>query len=350
MNATRPNILLVTTDQQRTDSLGCYGAAWMRTPHLDRLAREGVVYDRAYCTNPVCTPSRASIFSGLPVSRHGAFNVGVNTPDDITLISHRLGVEGYRTHYIGKAHFQAFMDEPQRSVETLTDWPERYPAFTGPYYGFETVELALGHTTFGVAGHYGAWVREQVDAATFATFSGAQPRCTPSFGGEAFDWHLPLRLHNSVWTADRTVDYLHQHDNRHPFLLAVGFEDPHHPHCLPRDFTDRVDPANVHCLPSRRANWTINRRTSSPRIAVNSNNRPIVAIIVWRVNTWGTIIARYAKPMRARAAPITMGWCSSSTRKWAASCKPWTKPAWPIIRWSSLPPTTANCWAITASG
>ena len=52
-----PNILLITTDQQRTDSLSCYGAAHTHTPNLDRLGAEGAVCERAYCVNPVCTPA-----------------------------------------------------------------------------------------------------------------------------------------------------------------------------------------------------------------------------------------------------------------------------------------------------
>ena len=60
MNSQHPNILIITTDQQRTDSLSCYGSTFTDTPHLDRLASEGICLERAYCTNPVCTPARAS--------------------------------------------------------------------------------------------------------------------------------------------------------------------------------------------------------------------------------------------------------------------------------------------------
>ena len=105
MPTKRPNILIVTSDQQRTDSLSCYGATYTHTPHLDRLGAEGAVCERAYCVNPVCTPARASIFSGQYPSRHGAWNVGMNVPENVEMISHRLGDLGYRSHYIGKAHF-----------------------------------------------------------------------------------------------------------------------------------------------------------------------------------------------------------------------------------------------------
>ena len=241
----RPNILLITTDQQRTDSLSCYGSRFTHTPNLDRLADEGALFERAYCVNPVCTPARASIFSGRYISRHGAWNVGMSVPAEELFISHRLAALDYRTHHIGKAHFQAFGGSAQQSMETTGHWEEWYPAFAGPYYGFQTAELAFGHSSYGITGHYGAWVRAQVTAEEFRSFGNVTPRSSFYFGGEAYDWRLPLRFHNSIWTADRTVAFLEQWDAAQPFLLAVGFEDPHHPHCVPVEFTERVAPEDV---------------------------------------------------------------------------------------------------------
>ena len=244
MNTQRPNILIITTDQQRTDSLSCYGSAFTDTPHLDKMASEGICLERAYCTNPVCTPARASIFTGKYVSRHGAWNVGMNVPEDEQMISHRLADVGYRTHYIGKAHFQPFGASPELSLETRNN-NDRYPEFRGPYYGFETIELALGHATYGVAGHYGEWVKSQVSEEEFASYSKARRLSQTGFGGGAHDWDIPLKYHNSIWTADRTIDFLANHDADQPFLLAVGFQDPHHPHCVPTEFEERVEPAEV---------------------------------------------------------------------------------------------------------
>jgi len=255
----RPNVIVITTDQQRRDSLSCYGSEFTSTPHLDNLASEGVVCDRAYTTNPVCTPARASLFSGQYMTRHGAWNVGMNVPETTTMVSHRLGQEGYRTHYVGKTHFQCYMgtdqwpnrspaDAGSSSVESRTgDWESRYAEWKGPYYGFDEVELCLGHTTGGIAGHYGLWVKEKAgDSAQLEKFSEATPITdNPKFGGLALDWDLPTAWHNSTWTADRSIDFLNQSDPSTPFFLAIGFQDPHHPHALPSDFDDRVDPADV---------------------------------------------------------------------------------------------------------
>jgi arylsulfatase A-like enzyme len=245
MPSQRPNIVLITTDQQRSDSLSCYGAQFTQTPALDWLAREGVLFERAYCANPVCTPARASIFSGRYPSRHGAWNVGMNVPADLELVSHHLMNAGYATHYTGKAHFQAFGGSPGESMEPVKDWDLLYPTFRGPYYGFQTVELAFGHASYGMSGHYGDWVREQVGGKKMRAYANATNLAPVDFGGNAYDWNLPLPLHNSVWTAERAIDFLDRRDPSRPFFLAVGFQDPHHPHCVPMDFKERVDPNQV---------------------------------------------------------------------------------------------------------
>jgi arylsulfatase A-like enzyme len=240
MSHPRPNVLLVTTDQQRTDTLGCYGSVWAGTPHLDALAADGICCARAYTTNPVCTPARVSLFTGLQVSRHGAWNVGLNAPEKTRTIAHRLADQGYRTHSIGKMHFQAYGSPINRSAEAITNWIDGDPDFFGPYYGFQTIEFALGHATYGLRGHYGSWVKSQISAREFQRYQKATSLSKVFFGGEAYDWDLPLKLHNSVWTADRAIDFLQHHDQAKPFFLTLGFQDPHHPHCVPREFTDRV--------------------------------------------------------------------------------------------------------------
>lgn len=107
----RPNIVVVMPDQQRADTLGCYGNRFTLTPNLDRLAREGVVLERAFTPFPVCTPARASMWTGLYPHRHGlVWNYyGVDNLFD-EVASHRTTVfdllhdAGYRTAYFGKWH------------------------------------------------------------------------------------------------------------------------------------------------------------------------------------------------------------------------------------------------------
>src|SRR5690606_12561996 len=67
----RPNVVLVLTDNHGAWTLGCYGNSDIRTPHLDRLAREGMLFERCYSSNAVCSPTRATLLTGLLPSQHG---------------------------------------------------------------------------------------------------------------------------------------------------------------------------------------------------------------------------------------------------------------------------------------
>lgn len=100
-----PNVILITTDQQRYDTLGCNGNSFIHTPNLDELAAQGARFERAYCTNPVCTPSRVSIMTGQLPSHHGSYNIGTVAADASGFLSSVLTDAGYRTHQLGKAHF-----------------------------------------------------------------------------------------------------------------------------------------------------------------------------------------------------------------------------------------------------
>ncbi len=240
-----PNVIVITTDQQRLDSLNFMGSSFIKTPNLNRLADEGVSFSRAYCTNPVCTPARASIFSGLQVSRHGAWNVGTKISEDTPMLGHHLGKIGYRTHYVGKAHFQPFGST--ESKESLRNWNNGEQYTNGPYYGFETVELASGHTTYGMTGSYGDWILDNInnDKEKFDSFKETNHRTEGNFQAKAIDTKLPSKYQNSVWTAERACDFLKKQDQEQPFLLGIGFQDPHHPHAVPEDYENRVDPDEV---------------------------------------------------------------------------------------------------------
>lgn len=107
----RPNILLLMTDQQRWDSLGCYGQAAIRTPHLDRLAAEGARFDACYTPNPICTPARASLMTGKHVLEHGVTKLYDLLGEDEVLFPERLRNAGYRTALFGKLHVSSGVHE-----------------------------------------------------------------------------------------------------------------------------------------------------------------------------------------------------------------------------------------------
>ena len=99
------NILLITTDTQRTDTLRCMGSEFAYSPNLDRLAEQGVLFERSYTAAPACMPARCSILTGLYPQLHGCIENGVQRYDHVPLFTDVLKRMGYRTLMIGKTHF-----------------------------------------------------------------------------------------------------------------------------------------------------------------------------------------------------------------------------------------------------
>ena len=107
----RPNVLFVLCDDLRWDSLGCTGHPHLKTPHVDRLAKEGVLFANAFCTTSLCSPSRASILSGLYAHTHGVTNNFTEFPAEMASFPRLLQDVGYETAYIGKWHMGENNDE-----------------------------------------------------------------------------------------------------------------------------------------------------------------------------------------------------------------------------------------------
>src|SRR5262245_32086217 len=103
----RMNVLLITTDQQRADTLGCAGNPLSATPRLDALAAAGTRYSAARTQNPLCQPARATILTGTYPSTHGVTCNGVDLPADAEArsIATLLRDAGFRTAFFGKTHF-----------------------------------------------------------------------------------------------------------------------------------------------------------------------------------------------------------------------------------------------------
>ena len=102
---TPPNIVVIQADQMAAQAMGAYGDDAARTPHMDALAAEGAVFDRAYCTTPLCAPSRASMMTGKLPSELGCFDNGADFPSSEPTFAHRLRAMGYHTALVGRMHF-----------------------------------------------------------------------------------------------------------------------------------------------------------------------------------------------------------------------------------------------------
>jgi arylsulfatase A-like enzyme len=117
--ASRPNVLFILCDDLRPDALGCYGSRHVKTPHIDRLAREGVRFANTFCTTSLCSPSRASILSGLYAHTHGVTNNFTEYPATMPSFPGILHDSGYATAYFGKYHMGEDNDEPRPGFDVF---------------------------------------------------------------------------------------------------------------------------------------------------------------------------------------------------------------------------------------
>ncbi len=218
-----PNLLLIFTDEQRYDTLAAYGNRAIEMPNLNRLASQSVVFDRAYVTQPVCTPSRSSIMTGLYPHTNGCTENNLPLAADVPCLVEMLSSGDYVKAYHGKWHLgdeifvQHGFDE-WRSVE------DNYIE----YYGEER-DRATRST-------YHHWlVEHRFSPTNGSTFGrGETARLDEAYGKPAY-------------LAEETSRFIREH--RHdPFVLFVNFLEPHMPFFGPRD--DQYDPAQVALPPN----------------------------------------------------------------------------------------------------
>jgi uncharacterized sulfatase len=239
------NILLITSDQHHWAALGGMNPE-VRTPNLDRLAGRGVTFTRAYTVNPTCTPTRASIITGKYPSQHGAWSLGTKLPESEPTLGGYLGKAGYRTALIGKAHFQQLLDHPDYpSIESNPhqqnlDWWRR---FTGPFYGFDYVQLARNHADeYHVGQHYAAWMEEK----GFADWRRCFQKPAGTAERQQGSWNLPEEFHYDAWIAEKTAEKLRDYKrNNERFFLWASFPDPHPPYLVPEPWASMYDPRTL---------------------------------------------------------------------------------------------------------
>lgn len=243
----RPNILIITSDQQRKDSLGIYNPN-VHTPVLDGIASDGITMDRAYITHPTCTPSRASILTGQMASRHGAYTIGTALDENAVKFSDILYENGYDTYFIGKPHFQQLSDPTsfEWNVKALDEayWRE----YKDGYYGFKHLSLYNGHTNYSfTAGmHYRLWLKEK--GLSDEEISDRFDYISSDTFREHGEWNIERQYHPTVFTAERAVDYLRKRGTEKPFLMWVSFSDPHDPHVVPKPYASMYAPEDVDYL------------------------------------------------------------------------------------------------------
>ncbi|MBX9812285.1 MAG: sulfatase-like hydrolase/transferase [Burkholderiales bacterium] len=247
----RPNILLITSDQQRGDCFGFEGRK-VKTPHLDLMARAGTRFAACITPNNVCQPSRASILTGLLPLTHAVWDNGVDLNPEVGAAGFggQFGKAGYATGFIGKAHFSTkHTFEPTGTPECEFSMKDYGSDWHGPYMGFEHVELVVeGHNRNlpqkpPGGQHYERWYyrdgRGDWKNELYST------HLAPDVGA-AQTWHsaLPPAWHNSTWVGNQTIEFIRKNKER-PFLAWASFPDPHHPFDAPEPWSRLHHPDEV---------------------------------------------------------------------------------------------------------
>ncbi|MDE3165474.1 MAG: arylsulfatase, partial [Acidobacteriota bacterium] len=217
--SSRPNILLLMADQFRADCLGVAGNRAIRTPHLDRLAGEGVRFVNACSSTPTCTPARAGLLTGLSPWNHGMLRYAQVARSYPVEMPRALREAGYYTAVAGKLHYH-----PQRDVHGY------HQALLDESGRVESIDFRSD---------YRSW------------FWSEAPNLDPDATGlgwndyDARPYVLPERLHPTAWIGATATSFIESYQRPEPFFLKVSFERPHSPYDPPRRFWDQFETADL---------------------------------------------------------------------------------------------------------
>jgi arylsulfatase A-like enzyme len=217
------NIIFLLPDQLRPDFLGCYGAQFMSTPHIDALSETGVTYRHAVSPSPLCVPARASLLTGMNSVQHGVLdNTSWLRPDraacGVETWPEMLAAAGYHTEAIGKMHFYP--------------WDKRE--------GFAQRVIAEDKRHIHIHDDYAAYLA----AHGLRKYHGNEHEGYFENKGAIIS-RIPAEHQVDQWVADRTCEFLENYSDHQPFALMVGFPGPHCPYDPPIEFADLYRPEEM---------------------------------------------------------------------------------------------------------
>jgi len=203
----KPNLILFLPDQQRADTLACYGGVKVHAPNLNKLASESVVFQRAYVTHPVCTPSRSSLMTGTWPHINGCTRNSVPLDRRFRVFPELMENQDYRAAYMGKWHLG-----------------EDGPAERG----------------------FQQWVstEDHGDYTNFLLSRGTTPDKTNGRFSELAISNLPLELSRPKFLEKHACDFIEKHQ-RDPFILVVAFVEPHSPYNGPLNNEHPLDQVDL---------------------------------------------------------------------------------------------------------
>lgn len=228
------NYVWFCTDQQRYDTLGCYGNSVIHTPNLDRLAEEGMVFERAYAQAPMCTPSRAAFLTGrYPKSTRSSINGNDTFSRDETLVTKMLADAGYTCGNVGKLHLTAAF----KRMENRTDDGYSYMQWS---------HMPIDNWPDGV-NKYQDWLKEK-GVSWQKEYHSPCPDWPPRQG-----YPLPEKIqgmspenHQTTWCVEKGIEFIEQARENGPWCLSLNPYAPHPPFDPPQEYKDRL---NINDMP-----------------------------------------------------------------------------------------------------
>ena len=228
--AQKPNILWITTDAQRRDTLNIYGNTFSRTPVTTQLAHDGVVFDHAFVQNPLCQPSRGCMLTGRYPKTNGLTKNGQDMNPEEILITRVLAENGYVCGLAGKLHLSA-CDHRIRDYgpewwrhKNRNDFFIREPRLNDGYSEFYWDHSPNGNPY----SDYTKWVQGKGGKIEYPS----RRDCT------YVDHGMPTELHQTTYTAEMAIDFIRRHKNE-PWLFSLNTFDPHFPFNPPDEFLQR---------------------------------------------------------------------------------------------------------------
>jgi choline-sulfatase len=228
--------MLIMTDQQRYDQIGYASNGTFDTPHLDGLARRGIIFENAYSTSTVCVPARCSLLTGLlhhrvPTQNQGEFGF-LALREGFWTVPRYLRTAGYRTALIGKMHFYPIRAshgfDHMQTCEHLTEQAGYGPEDIDDYHVWL---MRNGRADWRGTHMFGPGQGEQ--AAEYRKHGGVRP------------FHYEAKYHPTNWVAARTVKFLREHRADEPFFLVSSFRHPHTPYDPPEPYASMFRPEDI---------------------------------------------------------------------------------------------------------
>jgi arylsulfatase len=256
----KPSVLLITMDELNREALSCYGAASHKTPNLDQLAAEGIVFDNAYTTSPLCLPARCSLATGLLPHRTRSYCNGVGRSLDLDLpnLFNHFRSHGYRTSLHGKGHFVP-VPYGQISKEITQEWePIRH------YY----MALGLDHLDLQDDTQVSAWFYDDYakDLEAEGLHGAFRYNCHHARAADGVDlpgtfpFPGPGQWHPDAWVGRKALEYIEQFPTDQPGMVWVSFPGPHYPINTLEEYLAKVDIDKIPDPPVRAGEWDDERK------------------------------------------------------------------------------------------